>query len=216
MNQKQPKQTRYIDWKKVKLELAQVQKRILQGFELSDEKKKNILKTRAKTLALEADKYESEEDNLEVIEFVLAGENYCIETEYVREVYQLKELTPLPCTPSYVLGIINVHGQIISVIDIKKFFNLPEKGITDLNKVIIIYIDTPVINGIEGMEFGILTDVIVGVKSYPLNKIETSLPVLTSIRKDYLKGVTSERSVILDAKKILSDNNIIIHDEVEV
>lgn len=50
-------------------------------------------------------------------------------SEYVREIYPLKEFTPIPCTPPFVLGIINVRGQILSVIDIKKFFDLPEKGL---------------------------------------------------------------------------------------
>ena len=44
--------------------------------------------------------------------------------DFVREVYPLKDYTPLPCTPPFVLGLVNVRGQIISVIDIKKFFDI--------------------------------------------------------------------------------------------
>ena len=142
------------------------------------------------------------------MEFLLAYEKYGIESSYVREVYSLKELTPLPCTPLFVLGIINVRGQILSVIDIKKFFDLPEKGLADLNKVIILHSDS--------MEFGILADVMLGVRNVLLSELQPSLPTLTGIRQEYLKGITAERVVILDAEKLLSDKQIIIHEEVEM
>jgi purine-binding chemotaxis protein CheW len=103
---------------------------------------------------------------------------------------------------------INVRGQILSVIDIKRFFDLPEKGLTDLNKVIILHNDV--------MEFGILADVIVGVRQIPLRDIQTSLPTLVGIREEYLKGVTRERLVILDAEKLLRDKRLIIQEEGEI
>ena len=168
--------------------------------------KKKILKARAKTLAQEPEREEKAEAYLEVVEFVLAYERYAIETVYVREIYPLKEFTPLPCTPSFVFGIINVRGQIISVIDIKKFFDLPDMGLGELNKVIILHMGD--------MEFGILADKIIGYRSIPLIEIQPSLPTLTDIRVEYLKGVTEERVVILDVTKIMSDKKIIVHEEV--
>ncbi len=169
------------------------------------EEKRKILKERARILASEPEKKRSEEC-IEVVEFLLASEKYCIETKYVREVYPLKELTPLPCTPQFVSGIINARGQILSVIDIKKFWDLPEKGLTELNKVIIIYNNK--------MEFGILADAVSGVRLIPVREIQSGLPTLTGIRAEYLKGVTKDRLVVLDAEKILNDKKIIIHNEV--
>ncbi|MGZ4953631.1 MAG: chemotaxis protein CheW [Methylobacter sp.] len=163
-----------------------------------------ILKARALALAQIPEQAEATE-SIEVVIFMLAYETYGIETAWVREVYPLKDLTPLPCTPAFVAGIVNVRGQVISVIDIKKFFDLPEKGLTDLNKVIILS------NGV--MEFGILADAVVEVKTIPLNKIQSGLPTLTGIREDYLRGITAERLVILDAAKLLTDSNIIVHEE---
>jgi len=171
------------------------------------EEKKRILRERAKALALEPKKDEPPQQPIEILEFVLAYERYGVETRHVREVYPLKELTPVPCTPPFVLGIISVRGQILSVLDIKKFFDLPEKGLTDLNKVIILHNDA--------MEFGILADVILGVRSVPLRDIQPSLPTLTGVREEYLKGVTGERLVILDAGKLLSSRKIIVQEEVE-
>ena len=179
---------------------------IQKGGEVTAGEKKRILKERAKRLAKEDNIREQAESYLEVIEFLLAHERYGIETTHIREVYPLKELTPLPCTPPFILGIINVRGQILPVIDIKKFFDLPEKGLTNLNKVIIVRK--------EDMELGILADEIHGIRNILRGKIQPPLPTLTGIHAEYLKGITEERLVVLDVMKILSDKNIVVNEEV--
>ena len=168
--------------------------------------KKKILKARAKILSRESEIEKAAETYLEVVVFLLAYETYAVETSFVREIFPLKEFTPLPCTPPFVFGIINVRGQILSVIDIKKLFELPEKGLGELNKVIILHKDD--------MEFGILADRILGTRSIPLEDIQPSLPTLKDVRVKYLKGVTGDRVVILDVTKIMSDKKIIVHEEI--
>ena len=195
-----------VNWQEIRSRMEIAEATIERGVTLTPEEKKKILRARSKELAREPERQAPREEHLEVVEFLLSYERYGVESSYVREIVPMKELTPLPCTPSFVLGIINVRGQILSVIDIKKFFELPEKGLTDLNKVIIVH------NG--DMEFGILADVILGVQSMPLQDIQPPLPTLTGIRAEYLKGVTRERAVILDAGKILSDPGIIVQEKV--
>jgi purine-binding chemotaxis protein CheW len=169
---------------------------------------RQILKARAKALARLSESLKHTEAAIEVIEFGLAQERYAIPTVAVREVYALKDLTPVPCTPAFVLGVINWRGQILPVIDIKKFFDLPEHGITDLHKVIIVQH--------EKMELGILADLIVGVRTVSLDALQPSLPTLAGIREEYLKGVTADRLVILNVTRILTDPGIIVHEEVEI
>src|SRR4029077_20843283 len=97
-----------------------------------------VLRTRARALARPPVQRPAAHTWLEVLEFRLAQESYAIETRYVREVYPLKDLTPLPCTPPFVLGIVNVRGRILPVIDLKKFFDLPERGLNGLLRIIVI------------------------------------------------------------------------------
>ena len=209
-NKKEPqkKDTKQINWDEIHRRLETSQDALGQGLQLTPEEKNKILKSRAKILAVESEKKAKAEECIQVVEFLLACEKYAVASEYVREIYPLKEFTPIPCTPPFVLGIINVRGQILSVIDIKKFFDLPEKGLTDLNKVIILHS--------ESMEFGILADAIIGVRNIVVSELQTSLPTLTGIREEYLKGVTKERTVILDAEKLLSDKSIVVHELVEI
>lgn len=195
------------DWHTIHLRLEKVRTALERGFTSTPEEKKKILKARARILAQESTKPQAADESIEIVEFLLANEKYGIESFSVREVYPIRDLTPLPCTPSYVYGIINVRGHIVSVIDIKKFFDLPERGLADLNKVIVVQNDA--------MEFGILADAMIGVRSVPLKEIQQSLPTLTGIRAEYLKGVTKERLVIFDIAKFLSDKKIMVHEEIE-
>jgi purine-binding chemotaxis protein CheW len=172
------------------------------------EKKQQLLKARARELARDSEKEKTVGESIEVVEFLLAYEKYGIESSYIREICPLKELTPVPCTPPFVLGIMNLRGEIISVIDIKRFFDLPDRGLTDLNKVIILRN--------KKMEFGILADVILGVLRVPRGNLQPMLPTLTGIREEYLKGVTGDRLTILDAEKLLSDKKLVVHEEVEI
>jgi purine-binding chemotaxis protein CheW len=166
-----------------------------------------VLRDRARTLARTPAQPPAAETLLELLEFRLAQERYALETRYIQEVYPLRDLTPLPGTPPFVLGIVNVRGRILPVLDLKKFFDLPEKGLTDLHRIILV-------QG-EGLELGLLADVIVGVHSVPQDCLQPSLPTLTGIRADYLKGVTDERLVVLDLARILSDPRIVVQTEVE-
>lgn len=202
-----PKKTnKPIDWREAKQRLEAARVAIECIWAPTSEATQRILKERARALAREAVPAEAADAGIEVIEFLLAHERYAVVSEYVREVYPLEELTPLPCTPAFVLGIINVRGEILSVIDLKKFFDLPEKGLTDLNKVIVIES--------KDMVFGILADAISGMCHIPRADIQLSLPTLTGIREDYLYGVTAERVVILDAEKLLSDEKLIVQEQV--
>jgi len=166
-----------------------------------------ILRARAHTLARAPRPAPAAGTTLELLEFRLGSERYALETRHVQDVHPLRELTPLPGTPPFVLGIVNVRGRILPVLDLKKFFDLPERGLTDLHRIILV-------RG-NGLELGLLADVIVGVRSVAADDLQPSLPTLSGIGADYLKGVSVERLVVLDLDRILSDPKIIVHEEVE-
>jgi purine-binding chemotaxis protein CheW len=166
-----------------------------------------ILKSRARALAEPQLPETSDEDYAEVLEFLLAGETYAVETSFIRETFPLTDFTPLFCTPSFVTGIINVRGRIVSIVDLRRFFDLPIVGLSNLNRVILVRD--------ESMEFGILADGITGISSLPLHGLQPSLPTLTGIREELTRGVTGERLVLLDMGKILADRRLVVHEEVD-
>jgi purine-binding chemotaxis protein CheW len=64
------------------------------------------------------------------------------------------------------------------------------------------------------MELGILADAVLGVRTIGRNEFRTSLPTLTGIRAEYLKGITKDPLVVLDVATILSDERIVVNDGV--
>lgn len=170
-------------------------------MQLTAEQKKKVLRERARALAQRVEK-ESEEGFLAVLEFRLAHESYAFELRHIRQVLPLRDLTPLPGVPPFILGVIHLRGEVLSVMDLKRFFELPLKGLTDLNRVIILESRT--------MAFGVLADVIVGVRRFLPGLIQPALPTVTGIRADYLKGVSGDGVIILDAERVLADEKNLV------
>lgn len=195
-----------IDWQKIHARIAAVNAAIAGGWTPGPDEKKRILRERAAALARREEKT-TVEDGIEMVEFLLAREHYALESAYVREVYPLKDFTPLPSVPAFVLGLLNVRGRIISIIDLKKFFDMPDRGISDLNKVIIVHD--------RKMEFGILADAIVGVRTVSASDLARPLQTLAGIREEFLKGVTGDRLIVLDGARILADPHLVVHEEVQ-
>ncbi|MEW5842107.1 MAG: chemotaxis protein CheW [Bacteroidota bacterium] len=192
--------TKEFNWQNILQRINETNRKLEQGWAPLPEKQKLIFEKRARALALNTVTVKPAESQIDVVEFILAYETYAMESSFIREVFPLKEFTPLPGTPFFVLGVTNVRGEIVSVIDIKKFFDLPDKGLTDLNKLIIVRDDN--------VEFGILADSIIGTSKISVSDIQPSLPTLTDVRANYLKGITKERVVILDGFKLLDDRKI--------
>jgi purine-binding chemotaxis protein CheW len=162
------------------------------------------LVARAQAMAKEEHDDKAKYEYTEIIEFQLGSENYAIETEFVRELCLLNNFTPLPGLPDFVLGIINLRGQILSIIDLKILLNLPASGLGELNKIIIIQNDK--------MEFGILADKVIG--TYSLNSLllrQSSKENIPGTTNAYLKTVTSDHLIILDAKALLEDEKIVVN-----
>jgi purine-binding chemotaxis protein CheW len=169
-----------------------------------------ILRERARVLAQEtARDTVQQEEMMRVVEFSLARERYAVEAVFVRSVQQVQQLTPLPCTPAFVLGIINVHGRILSVVDLRAFFDLPP--ISTAQRETVIMLRT------EKLELGVLIDEALGSWLLPVKSVKAVAPGRFGIRREYLRGIVDEQVIVLDVERILSDKRMIVGgDEVEI
>jgi purine-binding chemotaxis protein CheW len=204
-DQARPQTDPKIDWDEIHNRVEATRQVLSQDNATSAQEKHAILRERALALAREPQQVEAAQEFLEIVKFRLASETYGLESTFVREAYPLKAITPLPGVPPFVLGIVNLRGQILSVVNLKKFFDLPENGLGQLNKLIILHD--------EQIEFGILADDILGASAIAVEAIQATPPTVSGIGADYLRGVTTEGVIILDAEKILSDEKIIVHQE---
>jgi purine-binding chemotaxis protein CheW len=144
-------------------------------------------------------------DNLYVVPFLLSGEIYCIEAELVKEVLPLKELTVIPCTPAFILGVINIRGQIFTVLNLKKVFALSEKGISEFTKVMIIQ------HG--NISFGIVVDTILGTRNILRATINMAPYAAKGKKNDYISGVTSEGLIILNGEALIKSSELVVNQK---
>jgi purine-binding chemotaxis protein CheW len=186
-------------------QLEEIWQATLGEASLSRAEEHALLHRRALELARAEAPDEESGTRLEVLHFTLGGEAYAIESRYVREVYPLREIAAVPFTPPFVWGIINLRGQIISVIDLKVLLHLPTRALASRNTVIIVADAT--------MEFGILVDTIEGVAALPLADVHLNLPTFTGPYEAYLYGVTNASIVVLDGQKLLTHPSIIAIEE---
>ena len=165
-----------------------------------------ILRARAEALSRLLEPV-SAHQSLEVLEFRLAGECYAVETRQVRETYPFKDVTPLPCTPPFMLGVVNVRGRVVPVIDIKKFLAMPETGLMDLHDIVLLQSGD--------LELGLLVDAIAQVRRISVDALQPAHATLSESAAGYIKGITAERLVVLDVNRMLADPRLIVHEQVE-
>lgn len=164
-----------------------------------------ILRERARRMARSQDGT-IPADTVELIEFRLATERYAFLAADVQDVQPLRELTPLPGTPAFLRGLVNLRGRLVAVVDIKRFFGLPEQGITDLHRILLLRNDA--------LEVGILADAVESVVAVPVESLVAPPPTWSGIRAEAVRGITADGLVVLDAGAILGDPSILIEEDV--
>ena len=189
-------------WAQLRERLAEFERRIDQEFSADPGEHQERLLQRTREWARSVE--ETRPDSLiELLSFTLGEELYAIETVHVGAVLPLPHFTPLPGTPPFVLGIVNVRGHIVSVLDLRVFFELPIEGLSDKNYLVVLRS--------QDMEFGLLADRIRGIEQIPRDSLQAGLANLTGIRANYLLGVTAEQTTVLDGTRLLGDPNLRVH-----
>jgi purine-binding chemotaxis protein CheW len=189
-------------WAQLRKRLEDFERRIDQGFSADPEEHQERLLQRTREWSCSVE--ETPPDSLvELLSFTLGEELYAIESGHVGAVLPLPHFTPLPGTPPFVLGIVNVRGHIVSVLDLRVLFELPIEGLSDKNYLVVLRN--------QEMEFGLLADRIRGIEQIPRDSLQAGLANLTGIRANYLLGVTAEQATVLDGARLLGDPNLRIH-----
>lgn len=140
---------------------------------------------------------------LRVLLFSLGEENYCIHITQIKEVIRLFDITRIPLAPSFVKGVINLRGEIVSVLDIREFFGLVQsEKITDPRIII---------TDAAGYSVGILADSVEGTTDVEEESIQEPLATLKQELRFYTKGqvqLGDKILIILDIEKVLNCDEI--------
>ena len=137
---------------------------------------------------------------VQYVTFTLEDEVYGINVMQVQEVLREIEVAPVPGAPHYVTGIINLRGNVVSVIDARTRFGLPPRESTPLTRIIVIEAQQQII--------GILVDSVAEVVDIEVSEIETAPSVGNEETARYIDGVVSRDEkllILVDLNKLLTE-----------
>ncbi len=143
---------------------------------------------------------QSADEAMRWVTFRLENEKYGINVMQVQEVLRVTEIAPVPGAPVYVLGIINLRGNVVTVIDTRTRFGLQTKEVDDSSRIVIIEADEQVV--------GILVDSVAEVADLNVSEVETAPNVGTEDSAKFIQGVAShegELLILVDLNRLLTD-----------
>lgn len=186
---------------------------IITNYFPSDENSKIKFLTRAEKLQKEI---RSVTDDLKFqenyfISFSLNNEIYCINLKFVKEITKLSlvSLTPVPCVPEFIAGIINLRGEFITIVDIKYFLDIPKTTHSDRTKIVVLKI--------SDIQLGILVDDVFDIESIPGERMNLN------VQNKYEKNKYTSAEVLLadnkvmsvfDIKRFIEDERLFIEDSI--
>jgi len=134
----------------------------------------------------------------------LGPEWYSIDTELVEEVIKVPPITPLPCVPGFVHGLISLRGNIVVVVDIRVFFGLDALKIKEKSRVAVV--------NVEEKTTGVLVDYVSDVLDVPVKDIQPPLSTIKGARAEFIKGEIKlpdgRLLILLDLKKVMASGEM--------
>jgi purine-binding chemotaxis protein CheW len=191
-----------IDWQAIGRRLLAAAVATEEASRPSPERARRILDERAGNLARPSVNRDSARNTTEVITFARDGERYCIETRCVREVRRFGDVTPLPGVADFLIGVTNLRGEILPLIDIRRFLELASKGPAVASHIIIC--------GDARAEFGIIADALHDVSGMALDELAPDPIGHGGRSRDCVLGIAPNATVVLNGFALLADRRLFV------
>lgn len=152
-------------------------------------------------MTIELAESEANDSIIQLVTFHLDGEIYGIDVMQIQEVLRVTEIAPVPGAPPYVLGIFNLRGNVVTVIDTRGRFSLPPGEITDSTRIVIIESEKQVV--------GILVDGVAEVVELNTDSIDPAPNVGDDESSRYIQGVATlddKLLIVVDLNKLLTED----------
>lgn len=146
---------------------------------------------------------QNDTSSLQCVTFTLEDETYGMNVMQVQEVLREVEVAPVPGAPNYVLGIINLRGNVVSVIDARTRFGLQPKESDEMSRIIVIEAQQQIL--------GILVDSVAEVVDIERDEIDTAPNVGNAETSKYIDGVVSRGDkllILVDLNKLLTQSEM--------
>jgi len=151
--------------------------------------------------------YKEEQKDVHLVTFNL-GEEYGVPINQVQEIVRVGIITMVPNSPSYMEGVINLRGRVLSVLNLRKRLGLPAKETSNASRIVVTEVGSKVI--------GLLVDSVSHVIKIPSEFVETAPEEVLEVDTDYITGVGKLQNrlvILLDLEKLLKRENIEIKED---
>ncbi|SDC86898.1 purine-binding chemotaxis protein CheW [Paenibacillus sp. UNCCL117] len=142
---------------------------------------------------------------MKVIVFALAHEEYGVEVEKVKTIERMQPMTRVPKTPEFVKGVINLRGVVTPVIDLRGRFGFPESEYTDNSRIIIV--------AVGDIEVGLIVDSANDVIDVDTDHVDDPPDIVGGIKAKYLHGIAkvgdSRLLILLNLQEVLNKSEIV-------
>lgn len=142
----------------------------------------------------------SDDAVVQLVTFRLKDETYGIDVMQVQEVLRVSEIAPVPGAAAYVLGIINLRGNVVTVVDTRNRFGLPTTAIDDASRIVIIESDEQVV--------GMLVDSVAEVVELHRSEIDAAPRVGNDESARYIQGIANlddDLLIVVDLNQLLTE-----------
>ena len=194
-----------LNWQEVYARLERTRRAFDTGGNRSPEEAKRILRSRALVLAKPLEEAQAPTEVLDLLVFSLSGERFGIATAHVVEVIPLEGLTPVPCTPAFVLGVVNHRGRILPILDFRRLIELGGQGVAEGSRIVAVEAG--------GVTFGIMAETVVGTIQVGASEVAPPPTALAGARGAFLMGVTGDMVAVLDIEALTQDPRIVVNEE---
>jgi purine-binding chemotaxis protein CheW len=185
---------RPVDWAEIRRRVEAAGHALAPESRLSPDRARTLLEERARALARTAEPLAAPGERLEVVTFSLANELYAIECRFIVEAFPLRNLSPLPGAEPPVIGVTSWRGELLTILDLRVVLGIPVTALNDLTRVLVL--------GAERPAFGILADQVAGTAILTASEVRP-LPEAAAARREYLRGITSDAVLVLEAARLL-------------
>ncbi|MBI4743889.1 MAG: chemotaxis protein CheW [Actinobacteria bacterium] len=149
---------------------------------LTKEQEREILHRRA--MELSRAEVEEAREKISIANFLIDGEHYGLDLKKIREILEIKKITKVPGAADYVLGVINLRGNVLAIIDLGRYFGLGKSSIiTDDSRIIVVESNK--------IEAGLLVDSVNDIIQIEPEEIQPPLITLNRIKSEYIYGEVS-------------------------
>ena len=192
-------QSEKFDWSAIKLRFIRLMEAAAQSEEITEEQADAIMAERARALARVPIASPDSDEILEVMVIQMAKERFAIETRFIHEVYRVGDITPVPGGPDFLVGVTNMRGEVLSVLDLRNFFGIPADP-EKRPQILVLGTDRP--------EFGMLVDEVHEVTTLRIDEIVEAPGSVQGVSREYLRGVTEDAMLILNGDVLLADERL--------